>query len=569
MTTLGFPLDSAIVGYHDDGFPAYSNEYSSEDYREVISKLISNGVVAFSGGNSLRGASLQITNRNNTVEIHIEKGAAVINGAFFINKSTKKIYITAPTLQGSEKTKTKYTFVFVRFVKNSDGEDLDFYLQENFTAVVPTVNNSLLLGRVVSSTYDTNGELSYYHGYNDYRASEYCGFSVPFAEVDTSAYYDAVQQVVNESKAEVEATIPTLLENAQESVDSAISNLEEQTQTAVDLAQAAIDETLYAQLDTKIDGIEDKAPAYLKPMMEIPNGADLNDYKEAGAYFCRAENVGSVTNRYTQVIGQPFFLYVYENDFLDDDDATQSVIQHFIASYEYSAWRKVSYVNDSYSSKTNWLQDVRGSVTSDKIANNAIKTAKIADGAVTQDKLADDINLGGGEVEDGSITSTKIANGTIKLEDLSQEVLDAINNLALATYRDKFYPPGTYYFSDKNVSPASILGGKWTTINAGEVLRMANGTGTGGADSVSIAHTHGLSAGYGKYSIYQSTEYYKYKTAAQWSANYGLTNAGNASALTTSATSGMELGGTTDSGGTTSLSRLPAYRNVYAWRRDE
>lgn len=59
-----------------------------------------------------------------------------------------------------------------------------------------------------------------------------------------------------------------------------------------------------------------------------------------------------------------------------------------------------------------------GAVTSAKIANGAIATADLADGAVTSAKIADG-TIATGDIADGAVTSAKIADGTIVNADIS------------------------------------------------------------------------------------------------------------------------------------------------------
>ena len=125
----------------------------------------------------------------------------------------------------------------------------------------------------------------------------------------------------------------------------------------------------------------------------------------------------------------------------------------------------------------------------------------------------------------------------------------------------KSYPVGAIYLSYSNTSPASLFGGTWTQLT-GRFIRMANDTSTGGADSVS--HNHGMGAAYGLMEV-KGTAYidYQYKSTGTWQSNYTIqgTYAGGTGAK---ASTGLALGGSTDS---KSLNNMPAYQDVYAWRR--
>ncbi len=122
---------------------------------------------------------------------------------------------------------------------------------------------------------------------------------------------------------------------------------------------------------------------------------------------------------------------------------------------------------------------------------------------------------------------------------------DEINGIAL-----KAYPVGAYYISESATSPASLFGGTWTQVT-GRFLRAANDTATGGSD------THTLTtAQLPKNKVYSS-------------ANVNG-NAGFSDALYTGAfTQGSEYAylNLTYIGGGQSHNNMPAYKDVYVWRR--
>lgn len=128
---------------------------------------------------------------------------------------------------------------------------------------------------------------------------------------------------------------------------------------------------------------------------------------------------------------------------------------------------------------------------------------------------------------------------------------------------------GFVWVSYTNTSPASIVGGTWTAIT-GRFPYFNAGVGTGGSNS----HTHGLTNGFAKFFMGQETaNHYSFLSltkTASWSGNGKLLKLvdgqddwwnmaqGNISTHTT----GMGLGGTTDSG-----NNMPLYQTLYAWRR--
>lgn len=148
----------------------------------------------------------------------------------------------------------------------------------------------------------------------------------------------------------------------------------------------------------------------------------------------------------------------------------------------------------------------------------------------------------------------------------------------------KAYPVGALYISYNSTSPASRFGGTWTQIT-GRFLRAANDVATGGADTVTLtsaqlpSHTHTFSGG----NPYTSA-------AVQWPVNAGGTTKryiifrpsgaamydslfaqGTSAGSTTAAASGtnfsLSTGGVGATGSGTAHSNMPAYQDVYVWRR--
>ena len=159
-----------------------------------------------------------------------------------------------------------------------------------------------------------------------------------------------------------------------------------------------------------------------------------------------------------------------------------------------------------------------------------------------------------------------------------------------------FYPVGAYYISNSSTNPGSLFGGQWSNVT-GRFLYCNNGTGPGGANSVS--HSHTVNSHTHKYEHYHSTYpknlYSDLKirttldetndTAAKWGLVNKYSNAQGfqdrvlVHSTTTVKNVYIDIGSTakaaygdyTDasSPGTssTSISTMPQYRTVYAWYR--
>ena len=126
-----------------------------------------------------------------------------------------------------------------------------------------------------------------------------------------------------------------------------------------------------------------------------------------------------------------------------------------------------------------------------------------------------------------------------------------VNNLTW----QQIYPVGAVYISYTSTSPASLFGGTWTQIT-GRFLRMANDVSTGGADTVALtqaqmpSHTHGVQ-GY-----FNRVNYNSY-SGSEFELSYHRITSDNPSTVTPI----LEVG----SG--SAHSNMPAYQDLYAWRR--
>lgn len=110
------------------------------------------------------------------------------------------------------------------------------------------------------------------------------------------------------------------------------------------------------------------------------------------------------------------------------------------------------------------------------------------------------------------------------------------------------------YISHESTSPAQLFGGIWTQITD-RFIRLANDVESGGSDEVVLTvaqlanHKHGQVCNYG--SISSSNTFYK--------KDYN----GDASTNSTIAQGCTTL----DTGSNSAHGNMPAYQNIYVWRR--
>lgn len=125
------------------------------------------------------------------------------------------------------------------------------------------------------------------------------------------------------------------------------------------------------------------------------------------------------------------------------------------------------------------------------------------------------------------------------------------------------YPIGTLYLSYESTSPAQLFGGTWIQIT-NVVLRAANDTDTGGLDNVTITTLQLPSHGHNLVTEFPNNSDCTVLTNRD-------TSAYNVSVSTVSGGDARRLSGfsktTANTGGGNSITNLPAYQNIYCWRR--
>lgn len=249
MTTIkGFPLDSVVTGIAQNGLPEYSNKFHSVDYRRVINSLVSDGVIA-NIGQSLRVRVKPGDSATGEIaHFQVQTGTAVLQGVFAHVDDNLDFTISAPfvSLDYSLATQNYFVGIKVNTTENKDTYESAEVIaisgsikNGSSTAVDPAVgSNFLVLARVVAKTVkNSNGSYTYSYTLQDMRASNLCGWSTPFAEIDASAYYDGVQE--------------------------AIAEVRHQTQVALEVSKNALDETTAGRLTQDIDAL--KIRSYFDP----------------------------------------------------------------------------------------------------------------------------------------------------------------------------------------------------------------------------------------------------------------------------------------------------------------
>lgn len=117
-------------------------------------------------------------------------------------------------------------------------------------------------------------------------------------------------------------------------------------------------------------------------------------------------------------------------------------------------------------------------------------------------------------------------------------------------------PVGYVYISWSSASPASLFGGSWVAIT-GRFPYFNAGTSVGGSNT----HAHTLNSGYAKITSGGSAVLFNYKNVNTFNTNWAVNGSANG-VSSSSVTTATTLGGNTDSN-----YHMPAYQELYAWRR--
>lgn len=122
----------------------------------------------------------------------------------------------------------------------------------------------------------------------------------------------------------------------------------------------------------------------------------------------------------------------------------------------------------------------------------------------------------------------------------------------------KAYPVGSIFIAYNSTSPASRFGGTWTQIT-GRFLRAANDVSTGGSDSITLtsaqmpSHKHNMGI----------------RPSGTEQKGYGLSTSGGFTDRAMTNPNGSTTGNwdTATTGSGSSFNNMPAYQDIYVWRR--
>lgn len=126
------------------------------------------------------------------------------------------------------------------------------------------------------------------------------------------------------------------------------------------------------------------------------------------------------------------------------------------------------------------------------------------------------------------------------------------------------YPVNSVYISYSSTSPASLFGGTWSALPSGRFLRVGTGGSTGGSDT--HAHTTAaMTLALSQIPYHRHVGEYVYNPAFSGAGYYAYMLSGNR--VDNGVVGYAGGGGSHGHGDTGGASNVPAYYEVYAWRR--
>lgn len=505
-----FPVDSIVERLGDDGLPIYDRPYASADLREVYANFFSNGVFMDDS------TSLQVMNATGGMNVYVKAGTCHINGAFGVEAEQRTLQLDAASA-GLDRIDT----VVARLDLAIEARSLDLYVLKGTPAEDP-VRPSLTRNETVwelglADVYLPRGIATISQGrISDTRLeTRRCGAVTPFAEFDTTTLFEQLKQA---------------------------------TQDAVDAMNGALDGTTAGNLQ--------KYRRSLRVETEIPAGADLNGYQDAGSYGCSAAgSVAGIRNR-PGGLANPFLLFVHA--------VGGAVLQEAIDAYDGSRWCRLgtgAWVQTYDSSSIVPVAD--GGTGASALAANAVLLGN-GTGPVRQKATANGAMYATGDGGEPSFGTLPIAQGGTG----GTSGTDALGNLGIREWLlDNVYRVGYVWMSYTDTSPSGLVGGTWTPIT-GRFPYFNAGTATGGANSLALSieqmprHIHTTESmrsnsywlGYNSYGDTSSAAGVAYSTTTN---QYAIKVSNK---ITTSNLNEYRGSGS-------SFDNMPAYQTLYAWRR--
>lgn len=242
---ISFPWDS-IVERMEDGYPVYDRAYSAQQWWDIYKTFFTNGVF----GNYEKG--LQVI-PGGGMTVKVQPGACNINGCFG-HESVERSFTILPAA-----SQPRIDCIVLRWDSNVEARSIDIFYKEGTPASSPkaptlTRDETIWELGLANITVAANATSISASAITDTRADKArCGIVSPLMEVNTTGWYEQVQQFLKEKEAEL---------NAQKNQGAAqlqnmYTELQKATDTALEATKNALDGSLAGSIQNQIDSLND------------------------------------------------------------------------------------------------------------------------------------------------------------------------------------------------------------------------------------------------------------------------------------------------------------------------
>ena len=311
-----FPWDSIIEGMDEEtGFPIYDRPYNAEDFRKWVMRFFSDGVFADDPN------GFKCTAGSSGLTVNVSPGSALIKGTDATEDRTRTLSFNA-----ADKEYMRIDTVVLRWNASLEVRSIDLYVVKGTPSIAP---KRPALQRIEGQIWElglcdvnipANTTSMKNARITDTRLEKArCGIVTPFAEFDTTSFYelitgktnDLIEQVdrdANNYLSEVKKSTDDKFNQSYESTNQAFNDakaslakmrdeLQKQTDTALQLAKDALEGNVAGSIQNQIDAFNDMTTGInlLRGTRDFTEGTS-NFKNGSGTWRCFTDGFRLVTD---------------------------------------------------------------------------------------------------------------------------------------------------------------------------------------------------------------------------------------------------------------------------------
>lgn len=250
---ISWPWDSLIEGFDEEtGFPIYDRTYLAEQLRTVLKKVFSNGVFA-----ETPEAFVVTTREGNNV--NVSAGTCHVQGGIGVEQENRVLMFSP------DSKLPRIDTIVLRWDNNIESREIDLYVKQGVAAanpvrpsltrtesiwelgiadvLIPAGSSSITQSRITDTRLET----------------QRCGIVTPFTTIDTTTFFNQIQQAINDNIYDIERII---------------RELEAETERTRELADALINETFVGQVLDILETLAKKHVMYLSIQDDATDSID-------------------------------------------------------------------------------------------------------------------------------------------------------------------------------------------------------------------------------------------------------------------------------------------------------